>query len=670
MKKYIGLFAALLLILTAATSNAQGKKGKKKDKASQSTEVKKDDPVVMTIGGTPVKLSEFEYVYKKNKDNPSETPLDEYIELYTNFRLKVKEAEELGMDTTSKFLGEFNQYKNELTKPYLLDKEVDDKLLHEAHERMQKDVRASHILIKATENDLPSDTLAAYNKALEARKRILAGDDFAKVAKDMSDDPSAKQNGGDLGFFSALRMVYPFESAAYNTKVGDVSMPVRTKFGYHIIKVTDSRKARGEIKVAHIMVRTKPEMKPEELAQAEAKIKEIYAQLKNGGDFIELANKHSDDKATAKQGGELPWFGPGRMVPEFEEAAFALANNGDLSEPIKSDYGWHIIKKVDKKDIPSFEDAKADLKSKIARDSRAQESKEAVLRKIKKEYNYTETKGSKEAFYTVLDSSIYTGKWDIEKAKGLNNTLFKIADKTYTQQDFAKYIANNHVKRKLGGIPFMVIVNNFYDDFVNIEILKYEESRLPIKYPEYKNLLQEYRDGILIFNLTEEKVWTKSMKDTTGLKEYYEAHKNDFMWEDRLDAVIYTAKDEETAKKVRKLVEEKVLSGEMSNDSLLKVINKDSQLNLKIKEGKFQKNEEDALENVKWEKGLKPNFEFKGQTVIVLVNDIIPAQPKTLKEARGLVANAYQDSLMEQWIKDLRAKYPVTVNRDALKGLK
>lgn len=669
MKKYIGLFAALLLILTATTSNAQGKKGKK-DKKGKQTEVRKDDPVVMSIGGTPVKLSEFEYVYNKNKDNPSETPLEEYIELYTNFRLKVKEAIDLGMDTTPKFLNEFNQYKNELTKPYLMDKEVDDKLLTEAYERMQQDVRASHILIKATENDLPEDTLAAYSKALKARQRVLAGEDFAKVAKELSDDPSAKSNGGDLGFFSVLRMVYPFETAAYTTKVGDVSMPIRTRFGYHIIKVTDKRKARGEIKVAHIMVRTKDEMKPEELQQAKAKIDEIYAQLKGGADFGEQAAKYSDDKATAKQGGELPWFGPGRMVPEFEEAAFALANNGDLSQPIKSDYGWHIIKKVDKKDIPSFDDAKNELKAKIARDTRAQASKEAVLKRIMKEYNYTETAGSKTAFYTVVDSSLYAGKWDKEKAAGLTNSLFKIGDKTYTQQDFAAYIENNHAKRKLNDIPLVIAVNNFYDDFRNIELLKYEEARLPQKYPEYKNLLQEYKDGILIFNLTEEKVWAKSMKDTTGLKAYYEAHQTEFMWEKRLDAALYFCKDAETAKEVEKLVKEQVMPGNMSNDSLLKVINHNSQLNLKVKEGKFQEHEEDALENVKWETGLKPAFDFKGQTVIVWVKEVLQPQVKTLKEARGLVANAYQDSLMEQWIKDLRAKYPVTVDREALKGLK
>lgn len=669
MKKYIGLFAALLLIFSATTSNAQSKKDKKKNKKGNQTEVKKNDPIVMSIGGTPVKLSEFEYVYKKNKDNPSETPLDEYIELYTNFRLKVKEAEELGMDTTTKFLNEFNQYKNELTKPYLMDKEVDEQLLKEAYDRMQKDVRASHILIRTGENDLPEDTLKAYNKALKVRERILAGEDFAKVAKEVSEDPSAAQNGGDLGYFSVLRMVYPFETAAYTTKTGEVSMPVRTRFGYHIIKATDSRKARGEIKVAHIMVRTKEEMKPEELQQAKAKVDEIYAQLKNGADFAELAGKHSDDKATARQGGELPWFGPGRMVPEFEEAAFSLANNGDISEPIKSDYGWHIIKKIDKKDIPSFEDAKNDLKAKIARDSRAQASKEAVLKRIMKEYNFTETPGSKEAFYSVVDSSLYAGKWDAAKATNLGNSLFKLGDKTYTQKDFAEYIAKNQMKRKLAETPLKIAVNHFYEDFKNVELLKYEEAKLPTKYPEYKNLLQEYRDGILIFNLTEEKVWTKSMKDTTGLKAYYEAHQTDFMWERRLDATIYTCKDDETAKKVKKLVEEQVLPGNMSNDSLLKVINHDSQLNLKVKEGKFQEHEEDALENVKWEPGLQPIFDFKGQKVLVYVKEVLPPQVKTLKEARGLVANAYQDSLMEQWIKDLRAKYSVTVDREALKAL-
>lgn len=665
MKNYIALLAAAIMVFANLT-DASAQKSKKNKKVG-----KGNDPVVMKIGDTEVKLSEFEYVYNKNKDNPSETPLDEYIELYTNFRLKVKEAEELGMDTTPKFLNEFNQYKGELTKPYMIDKDVDEKLLREAYERMQKDVRASHILIKTSYNDLPEDTLKAYNRALSARKRVTGGEDFAKVAKEISDDPSAKQNGGDLGFFSVLRMVYPFESAAYNTKVGEVSMPVRTQFGYHILKVADTRKARGEIKAAHIMVRTKDEMSEEQLEQAKAKINEIKQQLDAGADFATLARKYSDDKGTATQGGELPWFGPGRMVPEFEEAAYSLQNNGDISEPLKSSYGWHIIKRIDKKDVGTFEDSKADLKAKIARDSRSQMSKEAVLDRIKKDYNFTEYKGAKENFYDIVDSTaLANSKWDIAAAANLNAPLFKIADKTFNQQDFAEYIANAQTKRKFQGAPAIIQVNRLYDEFVNVELLKYEESQLPTKYPDYKNLLQEYRDGILIFNLTEEKVWTKSMKDTTGLKAFYEDHKTDYRWDERLDVAIYTCKDAEVANTVRQLVKDKVMKGELTNDSLLKIVNANSQLNLKIEEGKFLKGDKDELEKVKWEVGLSDNIDYKGQVVIVNVKEVVPPGIKTLKEARGLVANAYQDYLMEQWIKELKAKYPVTVYRDALKGLK
>lgn len=661
MKNYIALLAATVLVFSAITDvNAQ--KTKNKDKKGKDGK----DPIVMEIGDTKVKLSEFEYVYNKNKNNPSETPLDEYIELYTNFRLKVKEAEDLGMDTTPKFLNEFNQYKSELTKPYMVDKDVDEKLLKEAYDRMQTDIRASHILIKTSFNDLPEDTLKAYNKVMDIRKRVLKGEDFGKLAKEFSEDPSAKQNEGDLGYFSVLRMVYPFETAAYTTKIGEVSMPVRTQFGYHIIKVTDSRKARGEIKAAHIMVRTKDEMNEEQLAAAKAKIDEIKQQLDNGKDFAMLARKYSDDKGTATQGGQLPWFGPGRMVPEFEEAAYSLANNEDISEPIKSNYGWHIIKRIDKKDVGSFEDSKADLKAKIARDSRSQLSKEAVLSRIKKDYNLTEYKEAKEKLYTVIDSADFAaGKWDPAKAGNLNSPLFKLGDKTYNQQEFVDYIAKSQTKRKFAAAPVIVLVNNLYDEFVNIELLKYEESMLPTKYPDYKNLLQEYRDGILIFNLTEEKVWTKSMKDTTGLKGFYEDNKTDYTWDKRLDVVIYTCKNADVAKEVRQYLD-KVVSGDLTTDSLLKVVNKDSQLNLKVEEGKFLEGDKDELEVVKWEPGISDNIDYKGQVVIVQVNEVVPPGNKTLKEARGLVANAYQDYLMEQWIKELRAKYPVTVYRDVL----
>ena len=375
MKKItLGFLILVTTLLTISNSKAQSK-----------------DPVLMTVAGEDVTKSEFEKVFKKNNKSAGavdQKALSDYLELYINYKLKVKEASELGLDTAATFVSELNGYRKQLSQPYLIDKEVSDKLMHEAYDRMQKDVRASHILIKCGPDELPKDTLEAYNKAMKARERVMKGEDFGKVAKEVSEDPSAKDNMGDLGFFTAMQMVYPFESAAFNSKIGDVSMPVRTKFGYHIIKKTDERKDPGEVFSAHIMVRAGKGTTPDDSAKAVQKINEINGKLKAGGNFEELAKQYSDDQGSAKNGGVLPSFKTGRMVPEFESAAFALKNKGDISEPIKTQYGWHIIKLINRKEIGTYEEMQSELKASIGKDSRSEVSKSSMVNKIKKEYKF------------------------------------------------------------------------------------------------------------------------------------------------------------------------------------------------------------------------------------------------------------------------------------------
>ncbi len=309
-------------------------------------------PVLMTIAGTPVTKAEFEKVYRKN--NSKEGAYDmkdvrEYLELYINYKLKVKEAEEEKLDTSQTFINELKGYRKQLAQPYMTDKEVSEGLIQEAYDRMQQDVRASHILLNLSPDALPKDTLAVYNRAIKIRDMILKGADFEKMARDSSNDQSAKENGGDLGYFTGMQMVYPFETAAYTTKPGQISMPVRTKFGYHIIKVMDVREAQGEIKVAHIMIKSASTSPDSVTKQAQSKIDEIYQKLNAGEKFEDLAAKFSDDKGSAKNGGVLPPFGTGRMVPEFEKAAFGLKKDNDFSAPVKTSYGWHIIQRLEKK---------------------------------------------------------------------------------------------------------------------------------------------------------------------------------------------------------------------------------------------------------------------------------------------------------------------------------
>ncbi len=619
-------------------------------------------PVLMTIAGTPVTKAEFEKVYRKNNNKEGAydmKDLREYLDLYINYKLKVKEAEEEKLDTSQTFINELKGYRKQLAQPYMTDKEVTDALIKEAYDRLQKDVRASHILLNLAPDALPKDTLATYNRAMKIRDMILKGADFAKVARDSSNDPSAKENGGDLGYFTGMQMVYPFETAAYNTKPGQLSMPVRTKFGFHIIKVTDVREAQGEIKVAHIMIKSAANAPDSVTKAAKAKIDEIYQKLKTGDKFEDLATKFSDDKGSAKNGGVLPPFGTGRMVPEFEKAAFGLKNDGDFSEPVKTSYGWHIIKRLEKKPVPSFEEKKTELKNQVARDSRADISKNSMIARIKKDYNFKEFPKNKESFVNALDTTILGGEWDPEVVKGMNKPLFTLGTMTYTQEDFAKYI-NSHQSKKQNSTPKQVGYT-LYNQFVDESCMNYEESQLEAKYPEFKALMQEYRDGILLFDLTDKKVWSKAVKDSAGLADFYEKNKTKYMWDRRCDAIIYTCANADIASKTRKMLKKQKPLVEILN-----AMNTDSQLNLNTKDGKFLKGENEIIDSIAWQKGLSPDMIRNNSVVFVEVINIIEPTPKTLDEAKGIITADYQNYLEKEWIKSLRARYPVTVNEDVL----
>lgn len=648
------LKATLLFVLTIGSANlfAQEK-----------------DPVLLTVDGQDITLSEFEAVYKKNNRDEvvDQNDLKEYLELYINFRLKVREAESLGLDTVRKFIEELKGYQKQLAKPYLTDKEVTEKLVREAYDRSLKDIQASHVLLKIGPDALPKDTLEVYNRIMDIRKKALKGD-FSALAKKYSEDPSAKDNGGSLGWFSAMRMVYPFESAAYNTPVGEISMPVRTRFGYHIIKVKDTRDAQGEIKAAHIMIKTGKEATQEDIDAAKKKIEEVKAMLDKGQSFEELAKKYSEDRGSANKGGELPQFGAGRMVPQFEVAAFGLKNDGDVSEPILTEYGWHVVKRIKRIPVASFEDSEKTLRGKVAKDSRSQMSKTVVLNRVKKENGFKENRKGLGAVGALLDSTIIEGKWDASKAKELKGVLFTIGDSKYTQADFADYISTHQTRRRKEDV--LVVMNGMYNQYVNESLLNYEEAQLPAKYPEYKALLKEYRDGILLFDLTDDKVWSKAVKDTAGLKAFYEKNKNNFMWGKRLDAEIYYCQKDSIVEPLGKVLKKKAKKGKPSKDELLETFNANSALNLRVESDKYEKDEEDILKNVTWEKGLQGPLKDGNNQVYVLVNDVLEAQPKSLKEARGLVTAEYQNFLEKEWIEELRGKYKYSANEELLKKIK
>jgi len=623
---------------------------------------------LMTVGSEKVSKQEFENVFKKNNSkmaaNPDEKTLREYLDLYINFKLKVLEAKSFGMDTAASFKKELAGYRKQLAAPYLTDKEVTEQLINEAYERSKKELRASHILVNCKEDASPKDTLAAYNKITAIRKKILdKKEDFAKVAMESSEDPSAKTNKGDLGYFSVFAMVYSFENACYKANQGTVTMPFRTKYGYHIVKVVDSRPAQGEVKVAHIMLRATAKLSKEDSVRNQNKINEVYNLLTSGQKFEELAKQYSEDKGSAKNGGVLPVFGTGKMVPEFESEAFALKNVNDYSKPFTTSYGWHIVKLIERKSLPTFDAAKADIKAKISRDSRADINKQSFIVKLKKEYKFIETPASLKKFYLKADSNLAHTTFKKQETANPKDPIFTIGSTVYTVADYADYLTQyqfNMLKDNMSKAK-----KDAYDNFVNKTLLDYEENRLDQKYPEFKTLMEEYRDGILLFELTDQKVWSAAVKDTAGLELFFDQNKANYQWADRLDAKIFTCANESIAEDVRKIIKDK----KITEDSLLRRINKSNPLNLAIKSDKFEKGENAIIDGIVWKKGVSPNILTNNTVVFVKVNAKLNSQTKALNEVRGTVTADYQNKLEKEWIGVLKQKYPVQVNDAVLRTL-
>ncbi|MBI9041346.1 peptidylprolyl isomerase [Lutibacter sp.] len=458
--------------------------------------------VLFSIDNEPVYTQEFVNVYKKNInliDDSSKKGIENYLNLYVNYKLKVKEAFELRLDTFPKFKSELSEYKSNLIAPYLKDKNVSEHLIKEAYDRITKEVDVSHILLFIKPDATANDTLIAYNKLIEARNLILAGKSFAEVALKYSEDPTVQQNGGRIGYFTGLQMVYPFENTAFNTKIGDVSMPFKTKFGYHIVQVHNVRNAKGEVEVAHIMVKN-------DSLIAKNKIDDIYAQLVDSNtDFFELATQVSDDKATAPQGGRLNKFGTGQMLESFANEAFKLENEGDFSKPFQTQFGWHIVRLIKKYPIESFEKLRDRITQQVENDERSNLIGESVINRLFKEYKVVVNEEALQQF-SVND-------WK-EKPELFRSTLLTIENTPISQNRFISYLnsfTNTSIAKSFAG-------------FKEKEVINYYKQHIETDNDEFAIMFKEFKEGLLLFDLLEKRVWEKS-KDSAALSNYFNENK-------------------------------------------------------------------------------------------------------------------------------------------------
>ena len=622
---------------------------------------------ILKIDNQTVNKAEFEQIYWKNKKEKIATKedLDEYIKLFVNFKLKVIAAEELGLDTTKKFINELSGYRVQLEKPYLIDTSINEELINEAYYRTINEVNASHIMTKLGPNPSPEDTLKAYNKILDIRNKIISGNiGFEEAAEELSEDPYAKSSKGNLGYFNAFKMLYSFECAAYETPVGKVSEIVRTKYGYHIVQPNSIRKAKGRVKTSHIMITTSSK---KENILSEEKINSIYKELvEKTKTFEELAIQYSEDRKSAKNGGEIGWINSGgNFYPEFEEAVFSLKTDGEYSKPFKTPNGWHIVKRLSYEPIGDLKSMSYNLKNKIQKDARAQKTKSSFINKLKTEYQLKNMFNIK-----VLVSILKNKKFDYENLdfnnnlKNINNVVLTFSNVSFTNFDFIKYLGKSKLISK-DKIEENLIKQQFVK-FTNQNLIEFEKTQLETKHPDFKALMKEYRDGILLFEISDQNIWTKAIKDTAGLKKFYNSNKDTWKWPNRINGTLFTSESKKTVNKVKSLK----LKKSLSNDSIMSILNKDNLFNLKYENKIIDNFNKYNLTFDDLEKGFNGPFKFQEKWVLIYVEDKLPQRNKELKEAEGIIVSAYQNYLESQWLSRLKEKHEISINYETLYSIK
>ncbi len=624
--------------------------------------------VLFTVDNNPYYTDEFVRVYKKNLDlvkDDSQKDLDKYLELFIGYKLKVEKANKLGLQNGSSYQNELKSYRNQLSKNYLNDSKVTNELVQEAYDRMQQEVRASHILVLVDEGASPADTLKAYQKVVAIKKRLDAGEDFVTVAKDASEDPSAKDNGGDLGYFSAFRMVYPFENAAYRTKVGQISKPFRTRFGYHIIKVIDKRANRGEVTAAHIMLLKQDENGPKE--NAKSTIEEIYQKIQQGENFESLAQQFSDDKSSSVRGGVLQRFGSGQLSSEeFENVAFGLKEKNQISTPFETQFGWHIVKLIEKHPVGTLADTKAELEDKIKRDERSLLITNSLAKKMRSKYSFTKDAKVIGKVKSVVTDKIYDKSWvmpdDFKEVNSVVLTLNK--DKKVTAKPFLDFI-NNSQKGTLTSKPTSKLVDELFEKFTDEQLIAYYNENLENEFLEFKYVMDEYRDGLLLFDLMEKEIWNRAKTDTLGLTTYFKNNIKNYQWKKRFQADILSSTDLKIIQKAQKF-----LKKGKSLEYIKEQLNKDGKVNVISKSGLYEE-DYDVLSQFKGlTKGVSTILTKDNYYFVVQVTDEKPAGAKELSECRGRVISDYQQYLELHWVDELKKEFTVKVNQDNFSQIK
>jgi peptidyl-prolyl cis-trans isomerase SurA len=624
------------------------------------------DDKLLTIGGKPVDKNELIYLISKGNSTEdvskgmSREEFEENLSLFVNYKLKVREAEELGLDKSVEFTREFASFQENLKAPFLIKNSLEEGELRKAYSRMQEVVRASHILFQFPPNASRDDSLIVLKMALKVKGEIEQNGDINALAEQYSDDPSAKINKGDLGYFTSLQMVQPFEDAAYNIQTGKVSDPVLTNFGYHLIQVKDRQPNPGQVRISHILVRIDENSSTgEDLARR--KIADIYTEIqKENTVWEDIVKTYSEDPASSKNGGILPWFSVGSMIPEFEIAAFSLTEIDEVSPPVRTQYGYHILRLEDKKPLESFESMEENIRSRILRDSRSTMIQSQVMAIQKARYAFDENEIAIEALSASMNS--LSGSAFIpalENANEASQTLFTLKGKTYTSQDLANFVREEEIiPRSNNGI-----FDAWYEQFTASKLNQAEEADLLANNTEYQMLLKEYRDGILLFSLMNEEVWQKGILDSLGQVSFYTKNIKNYQWKSRVNAFVVKVLDPAQLDWARS-----ELKGKTLNEELVSKFEIDYKTNKPLayqtELGLVEYTTHPVLSKADLNLPYQ-EIESEGIINVVLLGEKFPAGPKEFEETRGLVIRDYQDFLDNSLLEKVKRKYPVVINSQA-----
>jgi peptidyl-prolyl cis-trans isomerase SurA len=625
-----------------------------------------NNKILMKVGGNEIQAGEFIRMYKKSMEPGKSLDIDTYLQQFTVFKLKVADAVASGYDTTKAFRNELNGYRNQLAQTYLTDNQAKEKLLQKTYQRSLTEINAWHILIALAPEASAEDTLKAWQKASDIRERIIKGESFEIVARATSDDQSVKINGGNLGYFTVFQMIMPFEDAAYSLKKGAISEPVRTPYGYHIIKVADKRPSKGRIKVAHIMKYVPPGTGENEAKKAEEEINSIYKMLREGGSFREIAKKYSDHKESASKGGELDWFGAGEMISDFSEAAFSIQDTGTYTKPVRTLYGWHIIKLLDRKPPGSFDESRSYLESKINQTNLNSIAKKSFIEKLKKEYKFTINQDAYNWFVQNTDTLIIQGlkKYDRSTMPVIN--LYTFANQYTTTTNFANYI------EKRGSMVVtddsVIFINRSIETKASDQLIAYENSVLENKYPEFRYLMNEFHDGILLFEISEKKVWNKVSEDSVGLHKYYEDNKKNYLTKQSIEGKIYTLRSPDGEKALSSAYRKYSRKPDI-DDLMAKKFNKKNDTILTISGKKWSRGDDPEIDKLSWITGMQ-SFKKDGFPSIMIITRVNEPVPLSFDEVQGEMMTGYQDFLEREWIGQLKANYSVKIDNLVLDAVK